>query len=115
MTMTFSVDASNDLFIGRDGNLSISTGIEAVKQACQQAASTQRGQMVLRTDQGIPNFQVIWVGVPNIAQFTASIRQALLSVTDVTSVESLDVTQNGDVLEYIAVIDTVYGQGTVNG
>jgi hypothetical protein len=110
MARTLAVNANNDLFIGRDGNISINVGIDAVKDACSQAAKTLLGEMVLRVNDGIPYDQAVWSGVPNIPVFVAALRTALLGVVDVTDVESLDVIQQADVLQYTAVINTVYGQ-----
>lgn len=115
MTQTLAVDANNDLFIGADDRLSISVGVFAVEQACAQAARTLLGEMVLATDQGLPYFQAVWTGAPNIPQYEAALRAALLAVADVTEVTTLSIGQNGNELTYSAEIATVYGPGNVNG
>ena len=115
MTVTLSVNANNDLYLGSDGNIVLAVDITATLQACKQAVRTLLGEMVLATEQGLPYFQNLWGGVPNIQQFEAYIRQAILAVDGVQEIVSLTSEQQGDVFTYEAVILTVYGQGTING
>lgn len=115
MAQTLSVNAKNDIYLNHDGNLSISFDVQAVLQDCAQKAKTLLGEMVLNTDQGIPYFQLVWVGVPNIQQFTSALRLAFLSVTGVIEVVSLITSQVDDSLRYTAVIRTIYGSGGISG
>jgi hypothetical protein len=114
MTRTFGVNASNDLFIGDDGNLTIVTGLEAVQQACAQAAKTLLGEMILATDQGIPYFDAVWSGDPDTSRFEAALRIAILDVEGVTEVTNLTIVRSGDQLAYTAEIASVYGPGAVS-
>ncbi len=115
MTKTFSVNENNDIFIGNDGNLSISAGLQAVLFVCANAAKAQLGEMVLQVEQGIPNFQTIWSGSPNVAQFEAALRTTLLNVADVTEVSNLSIAISNNVLSYTTTINTIYGNGIING
>ena len=114
MTMTFGVNENNDIFINSSGNLDIQTGIEATLQACAQISKAQLGEMIYEAEAGIPNFQVVWVGVPNLSQFEAYLRTALLSVEGVSNILNLTTNISNNVLSYTAVIQTIYGQGTLN-
>jgi hypothetical protein len=115
MTKTFSVDDSNDLFIGRDGNLAIAVAIEAVLQNCAHAVKTRLGEMIFNTDQGIPFFETVWNGIPNIPQFEAAARQAILQVSGVVEIRLFNVVIIEGNLTYTAVIKTIYGEGTIDG
>lgn len=115
MTRTLSVDTNNDIFIGADGLLSTSTGRNAVMQACQQAAQTLLAEMLFQADQGLPNFEAVWVGVPNLSQFEAYLRRNLALVPDVTGIQSVSAQIIGGTLQYTATIQTIYGTGTING
>lgn len=115
MTKVFTVDANNDLVIAGDGNLSISTELEATLQACEHAAKAQLAEMVLAVDQGVPNFQTIWNGAPNVTQFEAYLRRQLLTVVGVTDIVSLETTVSNNILSYTATIATIYGEGAING
>jgi hypothetical protein len=110
------VAGANDLFLGLDGNLQTATGIDAVLYACANAAKTILGEMVLLVDQGLPNFELVWVGVPNLAQWQAALQVTLEAVAGVVQVDALTVSVDADnSLHYTAIILTEYGSGTLNG
>lgn len=115
MTTSFSVDANNDLYLDAQGNLAISSGLQAVLEVCQQVCQTQLGELFLDINAGIPTFQTIWSGSPNVVQFEAAIKQAILSVPDVIGILSMSMSQTGDTFAYEAAIQTIYGQGVING
>lgn len=117
MVKTFATSATkNDLYLDGAGNIAIVTGIEAVLQACQTAAKSQRGEMIYFTNLGVPNFETIWAGgVPNLARFEAALRQTLLSVEGVVSVPVLLVTILENLVSYEATIITDQGTGAING
>lgn len=115
MTRTLAVDENNDLYVGATGSLAMAEGLDAVLQAAQQAAQTMRGEMEYATDQGLPNFAVVWNGSPNISQFDAALRRALLSTPHVTGIQDLTITRAGNTLNYAATIITDYGPGVLNG
>lgn len=115
MTLVLAVDGSNDLYVGVDGSLATATQLRAVMQAAQQAAQTQFGEMIYAVDQGIPSFDVVWNGAPNLAQFDAFLRRTLLAVPDVVGVESIDIARANGVVSYVARIQTSFGPGVLNG
>ena len=115
MTRVLAVDAKNDLYIAEDGNLAIHTGLLAVMQACAQAVKTQFGSVVLQTNIGVPSFELIWSGTPNLLQYDVFLRRAILSVPDVLEVVSLDIQAADNKVTYQATIRTIYGPGVVNG
>lgn len=115
MAKTLAVDKNNDIYLDANNNIAIATELTAVLQACEQAAKTYLGEMVLSTDKGIPYYEVVFVGVTNIQQFKSSLRQAFLEVTGVTQVKSISITQADDLLTYTATIETIYGVGTIPG
>ncbi len=115
MTITISTDSNNDLYIGSNGSLSISSGINAVLLACEHAAKTQLGELMYAVDQGIPNFTEVWGGSPNILQFDAYLRRALVAVDGVESVTDLQIYTSDNKLTYQATIQTIYGTGAING
>lgn len=111
MTMTFE---GRDLTIGDDGNLVIVTDLNAVLADAARAARTLLGEMVLAIDEGIPYFEVVWNGSPNLNQYQASLRDRILNVPGVLEVVSLSLGQSASTLDYEAVIRTIYGTGTVS-
>lgn len=115
MTKTFSTNSKNDLYLGTDRNLVITTDILAVRDACANAAKTQLGEMYLYSNQGIPNFTAVWSGTPNLLQFEFALRKTILSVADVSEITNLTIVINKDVLNYTANILTIYGLISLSG
>jgi hypothetical protein len=107
--------AYDDIYLDSNHNISISRDIEAVLEACAQAAQTVLGEIIFDVNQGIPFFQVVWIGVPNIQQYTAALRVAFLNVPNVVEVVSLITSQIDNNLTYTAVIRTVFGSGGISG
>ena len=110
--------APNDIYLDDDGNIAMAYDLQAVLQQCAQVARTLLGEMVFNTDLGVPYFQVLWVGTPNVPQFNAALRQSFLNVNGVLEVVSLITSQGGDnrdtnTLFYTAIIRTTFGTGTI--
>lgn len=125
-TLTLSSNVNNDIsgvapfdiYLGPNGNISQSYDQQALLEACAQAANTLLGEMIYNTTEGIPFFQVVWIGTPNITQYTAALRSAFLAVGGgglVTQVVSITVSQTGDILNYNAIISTIYGASAIAG
>lgn len=114
MTRTLAVDQSNDIYVGPDGNIAQATGLTAVLQACAEAAKAQLGEMIYAVDQGLPNFDALWNGSPNLRQYEAYLRANLLTVPDVIGIESVTIAQAGNAVVYTVVIQTIYGNGTLS-
>jgi hypothetical protein len=70
---------------------------------------------VLETGVGLPNFQALWVGVPDYAIWQSYLQQVLLNVPGVASVQAIRLSQLNGVLNYIAEINSIYGPVTVQG
>ena len=107
--------AFNDIYLDSFGNISTSTGQEALLQQCAQAASTRLGEEFLNTNVGIPYFEAAFVGVPHIEQINAALRSAWLAIGGVVEVLSLITTQVGNTLQYTAIIRTTDGTGGLSG
>jgi hypothetical protein len=115
MVQTLALSDQNDLVLNAAGSLVMLSGIDAVSAACNTAAQTQLGECVLNTAQGLPNFQAIWVGVPDYQIWQSYLEGTLLNVPGVASVQSTTITQNNGVLNYVAVIKSIYGPTTIQG
>lgn len=116
--------AYNDIYLNAEGNISLSTDLQAVLEECSQAAKTLLGEQIFNTNVGIPYQQAVWIGVPNIQQFTAALRQTLLSIREVTqvisivtgrSIATVNSVPNQPTLTYSVLLTTIYGNGAING
>ena len=112
---SFSINENNDFYLDKNGNLAISRDLTATVEICKQYMQTILGELVLNTNKGLPYFQSVWSGVPNLQQFEAAARAAILSVEGVTQIQSFSFQVNDKTLSYTAVIVTEYGSGIVEG
>ena len=110
-SLTFAVNEQNDLYLNTQGNLAFAFDLTSLTQQCAQAAKTLLGEMLYNVNQGIPYFQTLWIGIPNVSQFTSALRRAFLSVDGVLEVVSLITSQSENEFSYTAIIRTVYGSG----
>lgn len=115
MTQSFALDNRNDLTLAPDGRLKIATGLEAVLYACQNAVQTVRGECPLDVERGLPNFETVWGGSPNLAQFEAAARSALNAVPGVVTVQSFVATISNGTVSFVALIETEFGTENLNG
>lgn len=113
MTRTFATSAAtNDLYRGADGNLVLLKGLPAIEAACATASKSILGEQVLSTGAGLPMFEAIWTGVPNVPLYESYLQKTLSNVSGVNSVGQINSTiQDGD-YSYTADIDTDEGAGT---
>ena len=115
MVRSLSVNELNDIYLDPQGNLAIAVGLTAILQNCEHAARAVLGEMVLEVDRGIPYFETVWAGNPQISQFDAALRRALLAVEGVIEVVNLSTTPEDNQLNYTALIRTTFGEGTASG
>jgi hypothetical protein len=135
MITTFAVTSDNDIYLNSDGNVALLFGQDAVMQLCEHASKTILGEMILFSNQGMPNFQTIWQpGIPNLPQFQTALHNTLMLVDGVIEVNSIGIsvvdsringlagngasistgnTAAGKSLAYSVTISTIYGQGTL--
>lgn len=110
---TFAVNTQNDIYLGTDGNLAVVYDMQGTLQACAHATKTLLGEMIFSTNEGLPNFQLVWVGVPNLQQYEAAVRATLLAVDGVVEIVSFLIDLNDNTMTYTATIRTIYGTGTI--
>lgn len=114
MVQTFGTNSDNDIYLGRDGNLVIDSGLQAVLQACRNVSLAQLGEEVLTTKNGIPNFQTVWKEPTNYPLFQSYLRNNLLAVPGVLEVSDIQLEPDNYTLKYTATIKTIYGNGVIN-
>lgn len=112
---TISTDLNNDIFVGADGNLSMSYDIQAASETAKHFAATLRTEMIHEYDLGIPFFIAAFGANPSIPQFEAATKQRIRETPEVIGIRSFETVQTGDVLSYTAVIETTYGAVNING
>lgn len=115
MVKTLAINANNDLYLGPDGNIVVAVGIDAVAQACKTATQALLGEMIYSTDKGVPYFETLFqVGQPNLPQFEAGFRQAVLNVEGVVGINDLVINHIDDTVSFEMTITTIYGQTSLS-
>lgn len=109
MTTTFQETANNDLALNVR-NLTLLSGLAAVMQNCKSAIEAQRGEMLYAASNGMPT-QAFVFDRYNPALFEAAARTILRGVKDVVAVEHFQSRVTNGILNYRAVIRTIYGSG----
>lgn len=115
MVQTLGTDSDNDLYLGPDGNLVVLNNNSAVLAACKTACLAQLGEMIYATKQGLPNFQAVWVGVPNIPLWQSYLLKTLQNVAGVLQVSNIVVIITGSTMRYTAQIVTQFGITQISG
>jgi len=122
MTAVLAINSINDIYIDSTNNLAMlfgsasnAQGLSAIAQACQTASLAQLGEMVLFTTQGMPALQSVFTANPNLPLYQAALVAAIQQIPGVISVQSITFTKTGNVLNYIAEIQSQYGEITING
>lgn len=122
MTAVLAINNFNDIFMDGTNNLAMLfgnksniQGVAAVSQACKTASLAQLREMVFFTTQGMPARQNVFTSNPNLAVYQAALIAAMQQIPGVISVQSIVFTKSENVLNYIAKIQSQYGEMTVNG
>lgn len=114
MVQSFGLSSSNDLYLDLAGNLKIDLGLQALVDICLNVTRALLGEMVLTVNNGLPYFQVVFVGSPNLAVFQAYLINALNGIEGVNSVQDVSMSMSSNVLSFTATIDTIYGPTTLS-
>lgn len=122
MTAVVAINSTNDMYMDTTNNLAMlfgsmsnTAGVQAVAQACKTASRAQFGEMALFTNNGMPTLKAIFNANSNLAVYQAALISTLQQVVGVISVQSIIFTKTGKLLNYVAEIQSQYGEMTVNG
>lgn len=113
---TLARNENRDLYLDKFGNIAMSTDLQACLESCESAVSTMLNEQIYQMDEGVPNFELIWNGVPNYAQAEIAIRNIIETVDNVIEVIafSYEIAES-NTFRYNATIKTNFGIGVLNG
>lgn len=106
---TLAVNELGDLYLADGSNLLLLEGEAAVAQDVGQATKMIKGENPFDTAQGVDYFNTAFSPVPNYDQFRFQLSAAALSVPDTIEVTSLEITREGENLNYDMEVSTIYG------
>lgn len=112
-TSTIKTDENNDFFIDSQGNFVILDGIDAVLQDVRAETLLRTGEDIYNTNKGVDYLGSIFAPQANYDDARKSLVTAIESSPDVVRVDSLTITIEGEVFEYLAEITSIYGPLTV--
>ncbi len=111
---TILVDDNGDR-VTKNGLFVYLIDIKAVEQTCEQAVKQQLKELQYDQTKGIEYFNNVFIGTPNFQLFEAQARNQILNVDGVIGISSFSFEQIDDELLYNATIQTIFGNGEING
>lgn len=76
--MDIKIDQTTQKFVLKDGDLVLTTGVEAIAQFVAQRVKTFLGEWFLDTTEGIPYFEKAFKKNPNIIEVEAMIKDVIM-------------------------------------
>jgi hypothetical protein len=113
-SFTIQTNGNNDLFLPDGRNLFMLSGLDACVQNVQQACLMRLGEDIYNTSTGVDYFGTIFTPQQNYSAARKSLIDAILSVDDVLSVDSLTIATQDNTFNFVANIRTTFGQTTVS-
>lgn len=95
-------------------HLSFSTGKQSCANIIGDTIRTVRGELQLDVNRGIPYFETVFKSVNGIDIWKNDVRNRILSLSFVKSIDSFDVSYLNGKLEYTMILTTDDGEVTVS-
>lgn len=111
---TILVDDNGDR-VTKNGLFVYLNNLSALAQTCEQVMKQQLNELQYDKTKGIEYFNNVFTGTPNFQLFEAQARNQILNVNGVNGVSSFIYDQVNNELSYNATIQTIYGNGEING
>lgn len=112
-TSSIQMDSNNDILLDSAGNIVMITDIDAMKQDVRSATLMRLGEDIYNVNSGVGFFEYIFTPQQSYDDARKSLITAITSSPDVISVESLELTIVDNTFEFVAQINSIYGQLTV--
>lgn len=115
MVQCLGLNSANDIYLGADGNIVLQNGIDAIATACGTISRSRLGEMVLTSSQGLPYFETVWRGIPNVRIWQSYLYNALLNVDGVQEVSNIVLSSENNILSFKATVKTQFGSMQISG
>lgn len=113
---TLLTNAANDLYLNNTGSLAFADdGKEATAQIIKNVLLTQKGELPLDVEAGIPYLETVLGDNPNVPLWEGYMIERAESVANVQRVEQMQSKAANNVLSYEMTILTDYGTVTAEG
>lgn len=112
---TLLTNDNNDIYIDSTGSLVFADGKEATAQIIKNVLLTQRGELQLAINEGIPYFETVLGNNPDVYVWESYMVDAAEKVEHVQKVVSMESKVEGNTLRYTMQVQTDFGLVTVEG
>ena len=104
---------NNDLTVAANGNLAFVSDNFALSDIVNSVLQTQLGELPYAINFGVPIFETVFNGSPNIPAYQAALTEAVLAINGVTEVIDVTINVEDNTLIYNLTYNSIYGTGTV--
>lgn len=108
------LDENGDMIFGHGSDDYYADNIEAIAQSVLTRLKLWRGEWYLDTTEGTPYMQEV-LGMGKRDSAIRALQNRILDTEGVTQIKDFQVTNDGRHYRFAIVIDTIYGEATVNG
>lgn len=109
---TLAINSQHDLFRGPSGHLELKHDLAACVQLCTETTQVLLGELPFEQTKGIPFFDVALTDNPDLNAYAAYLRDSMVKVQGVISVDNIVFEQVDNQLRYLVSITTIYGKET---
>jgi hypothetical protein len=115
MGVVFAVNENNDIYATPGGILATAEGLDGLVFSVGHATKAKKGEMLYAVDKGVDYDNTVFTGSVDLVKLEASLRNAINAVPEVNGTNLFEVSVDGDVVSYVATVDTIYGEEEISG
>lgn len=111
-TISQTTDGMNDLYIGDDGIIAMSTGRQSYADTIVDAIRTLRGELQLETEKGIQFLETVFSSRNRLSEWELQVRELVESFDFVKGITSftISIDERTHTLSYVMKVDTPDGE-----
>ena len=112
---TISINQDNDIYIDANGNIALTSDIQALSDVCKNKVLTTLGEPQYNQLNGVPYFETVFCDISKPDLFQAAVIQTIENTEHVIRTSDFAYTQNNNVLSYTVKIISDFGEILLNG
>jgi hypothetical protein len=114
--MSTFLTQGNDIYLTESNSLAFAEdGAEATANIIQNELRTQKGELQLDVERGIPYLETVLGDNPDVSVWEGYMIQAAENVDNVIRVDSMESKSSNNILSYEMKIKTTYGDVMIEG
>ncbi|MDR0675640.1 MAG: hypothetical protein LBF97_01180 [Elusimicrobiota bacterium] len=108
-------DANNDIYLNSKKSIAIGEDKQALSQIIKNSILTLLGEIELDTTKGIPYFDSLFLGIPDLDLFESYLRNTIKNIDGVIAITNYIYEIKDNIFRYKIYIQTIYGDIEING